>query len=183
MTTKEKLESMLVATGMFESQAKEVIGLAIPELNKQSPGGYKITWDLPASGYPDMLYNLWFITVKKVALPWIDKNCPNAWFRPVFDDKQMEEMKSKPIIDSKLRTAEDQKILIEEANKSPYPISSHIQQSSPIPETPNAVHVDAGHYTKQRTKKKVKKNPPVQFQYRRGYAIVNGVSKKATTRK
>lgn len=33
MTTKEKLEEMLVHNGMFDTQAKKVMDIAIPELN------------------------------------------------------------------------------------------------------------------------------------------------------
>ena len=107
MNVKEKLESMLVANGMFPNQAAEVMKLAIPALNKQSieidgninqringkeeiesetkiKKPYHITWDSPASDYPDSLYNLWFITVKPIALKWIDDNIPQAWFRMMF---------------------------------------------------------------------------------------------------
>jgi len=131
MTTRQKLESMLVATGMFESQAKQVMDVAIPELNKQSPGGYNITWDSDASGYPDMLYALWFMSVKIVALKWIDANCPKAWFRPMFDDKQLETFKMPAIpITSGLRTHEDQKLIMEEVEKhAPSSRSPHNDQS------------------------------------------------------
>ncbi len=84
MTTREKLEQMLYNMGMFENQAKQVIDEAIPELEKMA-GDYKITFERPASEYPEMLFNIWFITVKKVAKIWIEKNIPMAWFKPMFD--------------------------------------------------------------------------------------------------
>jgi len=92
LSSREYLEYMLINMGLFESQAKEIIALAIPEIDKGSQD-YKISWNSPASGYPEMLYGVWFQTVKIVALPWIVKNCPNAWFRPMFDDKQMDAIK------------------------------------------------------------------------------------------
>ena len=83
MTVREKLESMLVANGMFENQAKEVIDLSIPKLNELADG-YTITFESPSKQYPDMIYNLWFITIKPIALKWIDDNKPMAWFREMF---------------------------------------------------------------------------------------------------
>jgi hypothetical protein len=83
MTVREKLESMLVANGMFENQAKEVIELSIPKLNELADD-YTITFESPSNQYPDMIYNLWYITIKPIALKWIDDNKPMAWFREVF---------------------------------------------------------------------------------------------------
>lgn len=83
MTVREKLESMLVANGMFENQAKEVIELSIPKLNELADN-YTITFESPSNQYPDMIYNLWYITIKPIALKWIDDNKPMAWFREMF---------------------------------------------------------------------------------------------------
>jgi hypothetical protein len=83
MTVREKLESMLVANGMFENQAKEVIELSIPKLNELADD-YTITFESPSNQYPDMIYNLWYMTIKPIALKWIDDNKPMAWFREMF---------------------------------------------------------------------------------------------------
>ncbi len=83
MTVREKLESMLVANGMFENQAKEVIELSIPKLNELADD-YTITFESPSNQYPDMIYNLWYMTIKPIALKWIDDNKPMAWFRDMF---------------------------------------------------------------------------------------------------
>jgi hypothetical protein len=83
MTVKEKLISMLVANGMFENQAKEVIELAIPKLNELVED-YNITFEAPSKQYPDMIYNLWYITIKPIALDWINKNAPMAWYKEMF---------------------------------------------------------------------------------------------------
>lgn len=83
MTTKEKLVNMLVNMGMFESQAKTVIELAIPVLN-ESTDGYKITWNRPSEEYPKEMYAIWLFQIKPVALKWIDENCPKAWYRSMF---------------------------------------------------------------------------------------------------
>lgn len=89
MTVREKLESMLVSNGMFESQAKEVMEMAMPLLNNEMGVDegqpiYKLTYDRPAKEYPDFLYPILFDRLKPIALQWIDKNKPAAWFREMF---------------------------------------------------------------------------------------------------
>lgn len=83
MTVREKLKDMLIQRGMFEDQAKEVIELSILELNKDADD-YKITFDASSDVYPDGLYAAMFITIRPIALKWIDDNKPRAWFRPMF---------------------------------------------------------------------------------------------------
>ena len=83
MTTQEKFESIIYNMGVFENDAKAIIETAKPELAALLPS-YKITWDRPASEYPEPFYNVAMITVKKVALKWIEENKPNAWFKAVF---------------------------------------------------------------------------------------------------
>jgi len=83
MTVREKLESMLIENGMFETQAKEVMEIAIPELNELVEN-YQITFNRPSSEYPNVIYNILFLAVKPIALKWIDENKPMAWFRSTF---------------------------------------------------------------------------------------------------
>jgi hypothetical protein len=83
MTTREKLEQMLVSNGMFESQAKEVMEISIPELNNLVED-YQITFDRPASEYPNVIYNILFLAIKPIALKWIEEKMPMAWYKPMF---------------------------------------------------------------------------------------------------
>lgn len=83
MTTVEQLENMLINRGMFESQAKEVMKIAISELNKLTED-YKITFDRPANEYPEAIYTILFLAIKPIALKWIEENIPQAWFKPMF---------------------------------------------------------------------------------------------------
>ncbi len=83
MTTREKLKKMLVDKGMFEDQAEEVMEMAIPKIEELTPG-YRITWDRPADEYPAPLYSIFWLTLKEVAIKWIDANVPKAWYRPMF---------------------------------------------------------------------------------------------------
>lgn len=83
MTTKEKLEDMLVNKGMRASDAKQVMEIAIPELNNLVED-YHITFDRPASEYPAAIYNTLFMAIKPIALKWIEEKMPMAWYKPMF---------------------------------------------------------------------------------------------------
>lgn len=83
MTTKEKLIQSLINHGMFNSQALKVVDYAIPEL-KHLEDFHSITWDRPASEYPNVLHGILFSAIKPFALKWIEDNLPKAWFKPMF---------------------------------------------------------------------------------------------------
>jgi len=83
MNTRQKFEQMLFERGMFENQAKEVMDLAIPVCDATAPD-YKITWDRPAEEYPDPFYSVVFLSIKPVALKYIEEKCPMAWFKAMF---------------------------------------------------------------------------------------------------
>ncbi len=83
MTTQERLINELTKRGMFESQAKEVLELAKPKIESIIED-YKITWNSSSDDYPNSIYNVWFMTVKSIALKWINENKPEAWFKPMF---------------------------------------------------------------------------------------------------
>lgn len=84
MTTREKLKKMLTDRGMFDSQADAVLAEAIPTIESLTPD-YKITWDRPASEYPDVVYNVMWLPLCDAAKAWIAKNAPQAWYRPMFE--------------------------------------------------------------------------------------------------
>ena len=84
MTTREKLRKMLTDKGMFDSQADAVLKDAIPAIESLTPD-YRITWDRPASEYPDAIYNVMWLPLRDAAREWIAKNAPEAWYRPMFD--------------------------------------------------------------------------------------------------
>lgn len=82
-TTKEKLKEMLTSRGMFDNDADKVLDDVIPQIDAYATG-YNITWDRPASEYPDVLYGVMWVPLQEAALKWIDSNAPQAWFRPMF---------------------------------------------------------------------------------------------------
>lgn len=67
---------------MFKKQAEEVMQL-------YWKSGYASSADLadkPTDGYDEMLFGLLWMGIRAVALEYINANCPEAWFKPVFDD-------------------------------------------------------------------------------------------------
>jgi hypothetical protein len=86
MTIREKLELMLVKNGMFESQAKEVMDIAISELIKSvDVTYYEINFNRNSNEYPEVLYSVLYMSIKPIALKWIEDNKPMAWFKPMFE--------------------------------------------------------------------------------------------------
>jgi hypothetical protein len=85
MTSREKLEDMLLKRGLSPKDAKKVVENSIPEIDSLNYG-YRITWDRPYEEYPEIIYSLFFNSiVKKTALEYIKENCPQVWFRPMFE--------------------------------------------------------------------------------------------------
>lgn len=87
MTTKQVLHKQLTDNGMFDSQADKVLEIAIPEIEKLVPN-YRITWDRPASEYPEQIFYIWWWwwwCLKPIALKWIEENAPQACFKPCFE--------------------------------------------------------------------------------------------------
>jgi hypothetical protein len=84
MTTQDRLIKMLIACGFAAQQAEQVLELAKPKLNELA-GGYAITFHANENQYPEMMYSLWFETIRPTALDWLNQNQPNAWFKGVFE--------------------------------------------------------------------------------------------------
>lgn len=81
MTFEAKMRQLLTKNGMSDSQADEVISLAKADIALNDMAE---RWGDDESCYPDVMANIVWIGVKSVALKWVDKNKPLAWFRPVF---------------------------------------------------------------------------------------------------
>lgn len=97
MNVQERLLKELIDRGLNRKNAETILNLSLPELNKQArevngvdedekPNSpYKITWESPSTDYDDTIYNLWFsLIVKPIALKWIIKYAPEAWFKTMF---------------------------------------------------------------------------------------------------
>lgn len=83
MTTEQFFHKYLLDRGMFGVQADAVMIKFKDDCHKILPT-YQITWDQPAHEYPEVLLTSWSVKLDRIALEWIDLNCPSAWFRDVF---------------------------------------------------------------------------------------------------
>ncbi len=72
--------NQLVQNGMFDNQAKAVVDKVMGN-NPQMEG----RWGEKTTEYPQNLTNIIWLSVKHEALEFIKENCPQAWFRPMFD--------------------------------------------------------------------------------------------------
>lgn len=78
---------MLYDMGIFETQAKEIMDFAIEEIDllRTQEYPYQITWDRPASEYPEAFYNVVFaVKIKPQVFAWAEQNMPMAWWKPMF---------------------------------------------------------------------------------------------------
>lgn len=81
MTFEEKCLNLLQEYGMWPDQAMEVLEMVkADEANKAMIG----RWSDSVEGYPASLIAVLWLSVKDVALQYIDANCPTAWFRTMF---------------------------------------------------------------------------------------------------
>jgi hypothetical protein len=83
MNFAEKMIELMVANGMFESQAKEVMQ-GIMKDHDFGGGSMVNRWDDNIDGYSDVMVHVIWTSVKDEALEWIELNAPQAWFKPMF---------------------------------------------------------------------------------------------------
>ncbi len=82
-TTKQRFANMLVKMGMFDNQTKSVLEEAIPIIEEKFVTK-AIAWDKPETQYNNAFYFTVWLELRKLALKWIDKNVPEAFFRNEF---------------------------------------------------------------------------------------------------
>jgi hypothetical protein len=99
MTFKDKIKKVIQTANtkddlMFDSMVEEVLPSVIEAVNEQALllkyDGF--TWDRPASEYPDMIYGMLFMTIKPVVLNYLKENHPEAWFLPMYMDKEEQDV-------------------------------------------------------------------------------------------
>ena len=82
MTFEEMCKNYCTSNGMAAESAEEVIKeLKISEL---IPEYLANKFNSPTSDYPDSVKAIVMMGLKDVAVSWIDKNQPQAWYRPLF---------------------------------------------------------------------------------------------------
>jgi hypothetical protein len=86
MTFYEFFEDKLYNCGMFKDQCKEVLKLAMEDnvLNDTMDN----RWNDKISDYPEFLLAIIWLSIKDAALKYIEENCPEAWFKPIFQKEK-----------------------------------------------------------------------------------------------
>lgn len=76
-----KMLNLLMKNGMFQSQANEVMKMVC---SSNEFAEMATRWTDRASDYPENLQHLIWSMIRRVALTYIERECPLAWFRPMF---------------------------------------------------------------------------------------------------
>ena len=79
-TVHTEMINYLIANGMSNDQANSVI----TQTKKEMQGTFN-NWGSQLDGYSIQLQNLIKLSVKQIALEWLNKNKPFAWFKPMFE--------------------------------------------------------------------------------------------------
>jgi hypothetical protein len=82
MTFHEYAIQYLTNNGMFDDQASAVVGMAKTHSLFTEFGERRFSDN--TSDYPQPMMSVFLVSLNRVAVEWIDANCPNAWFRGVF---------------------------------------------------------------------------------------------------
>jgi len=82
LTLGEELQLFLHKNGMFETQVNDVFKLIVAD---ESMKEFRCRWDDKAKDYGlAPIVAMIQLAAKPIALKYIDDNCPEAWFRPMF---------------------------------------------------------------------------------------------------
>ncbi len=92
MTFKEFVLKYLTDNGMFPDQAEAVFENLKNDSASEPMQG---RWNDNVEGYPSIIKIGILLPLNKLALEWIDKNKPKAWFRPMFDKEQLDKIMEK----------------------------------------------------------------------------------------
>jgi hypothetical protein len=85
MTIKEYLIEHLVSRGFFEKDAEEAFKAYCEDMKGL---GFQKRWDDQIKDYPVQMQPILLIGFRHIVLKWIDRNVPDAWFRPLFMDDE-----------------------------------------------------------------------------------------------
>lgn len=81
MSIEETIKKMLFERGLFEDQCDAILARMKASPANEAMQGH---WQDKPEDYPEMMMSLAWYSARKEALAFIDENCPQALFRPVF---------------------------------------------------------------------------------------------------
>lgn len=95
-TTRAWFERWLYDHAIFPETCKKIMDYVIEKVDAEMDAeakkhdenavGYRVTWNRPASEYPDAFYATLIMThVKRHVFAWANENMPEAFWKPAFD--------------------------------------------------------------------------------------------------
>jgi hypothetical protein len=81
MTIEQTIKDRLIANGLFEDQAAEVMAI----LKKGEGRPMERRWAEDVKTYPPSVIAILWIAAKTTALHYLEEHMPNAWFLPMFE--------------------------------------------------------------------------------------------------
>ena len=82
MSFTQTMIDRLEQNGMFSEHAKEVMEKAKASKELASMADH---WEQPTMNYPASIGTGAWLSVKQIALEWIDEKLPQAFYRPMFE--------------------------------------------------------------------------------------------------
>ncbi len=84
VTFRQWAQTYLEERGMFPDQASAVVKATEDDPASEAMRG---RWTDDTEGYPTPLLAVMAMAINHAAVTWIDANCPQAWYRPMFAEK------------------------------------------------------------------------------------------------
>lgn len=84
----EMFTGRLESSGMLPREAKDVMELVVEQSRDEENLLYPMQarWHDDVTDYPPQLFAATRMTIKRVALAWIDEHCPQAWYRSMVEE-------------------------------------------------------------------------------------------------
>lgn len=81
MTFRQWAEEFCVERGMFSNDAKKVVELLMADPSFDS---MQCRWEDDVSGYPPQMQSVLIVSLKEVAISYIEDKKPKAWYKSLF---------------------------------------------------------------------------------------------------
>lgn len=84
MTVRDKLEEMLVHQGLWPHEATAVFDLMLERHGKEAGLG-EVKYNDPVEAYPVQVYACVLMTLRQIAVEWIDEHKPKHFARAILE--------------------------------------------------------------------------------------------------
>jgi len=86
MTVEQKIRTLLAEHGLWPDKNVD----AVMKIYKEThPEIEDKVWQEPLTAYPPQMIVAIWMGVRHTVVRWIDENCPEAFYRPMFTDEEI----------------------------------------------------------------------------------------------